>query len=89
MGTDIRAVGTVGNRDGANLEPRVQGGVDPPTWRLGSGAGQGWVRGGTPRSDGKVRVGCTNDVVHALNCETPFCLCSRAHAVCGVQSVLL
>ena len=84
MGTDVRAVGTVGNRDGARLERRVRGGVDPSTWRPGSGAGQGRVRGGTPRSDGEVRVGCAKDVIHALNCETPFCFCSHAHAVCGV-----
>ena len=48
MGTDVRAVGMVGNKDGANLEPRMRGGVDPPTWRPDSGAGQGRVRGGTP-----------------------------------------
>ena len=84
MGTDVRAVGTVGNRDGANLEQRVRGSVDLPTWRPGSGAGQGRVRGGMPRSHGEVRVGCAKDVVHALNYETPFCLCSCAHAVCGV-----
>ena len=67
----------------------MRGGVDPSMWRPGSGAGQGLVRGETPRSDDKVRVGCAKDVVYALNCKTPFCLCSRAHAVCGVQRVLL
>ena len=51
--------------------------MDPPTWRPGNGVGQGRVCGGTPRSDGEVRVGCAKDVVHALNCETPFCLYSR------------
>ena len=89
MGTDVRAVGTVGNRDGASLEPRVRGGVDPPTLRLGSGAQQVRVGGGTPRSDGEVRVGFAKHVVQALNSRTPFCLCSRAHAVCAVQSLLL
>ena len=89
MGTDVRAIGTVGNRDGGSLEPRVRGSVDPPTWRPGSGAGQGRVREGTPRTDGEVRVGCAKDVVHALNCDTPFCFSSRAHVLCGVQSVLL
>ena len=39
MGTDVLDVGTVGNRDGGSLEPRVRGGVGPPTWRPGSGAG--------------------------------------------------
>ena len=48
MGTDVLAVGTLGNRDGGSLEPQVRGGVDPPTWRPGSGAGQGRVREGTP-----------------------------------------
>ena len=51
MGTDFCAVGTVGNRDGGSLEPWVRGGVDPPTWRPGSGAGQGGVLEGTPRTD--------------------------------------
>ena len=82
MGTDVCAVGMVGNRDGANLEPRVRGGVDPPTWQPGSGARQVRVGGGTPRSDGKVRVGFAKHVVQALNSGTLFCLCSCAHAVC-------
>ena len=89
MGTDVRVVGTVGNRDGGSLEPWVRGGVDPPTWRPGSGAGQGRVREGTSRTDGEVRVGCAKDVVHELNRETPFCFSSRAHTLCGVQSILL
>ena len=89
METDVRAVGTVGNRDGGSLEPRVRGGVDPPTWRRGSGAGHGRIREGMPRPDGEVRVGCAKDVVHALNRDTPFCFSSCAHALCGVQSVLL
>ena len=89
MGTDICAVGTVWNRDTASLEPRVRGGVDPLTWRPGSGARQVRIGGGTPRSDGEVRVGYPKHVVQALNSGTPFCLCSRAHAVCAVQSLLL
>ena len=89
MGTDVRAVGTVGNRDGASLEPRVRGGMDPPTWRPDSAAWQVRVGGGTPRSDSEVRVGFAKHVVQALNFGTPFCLCSRAHAVCTVQSLLL
>ena len=89
MGTNVHAVGTVGNRDGASLEPWVRGGVDPPTWRPGSGARQVRVGGGTLRSDSEVRVGFAKHVVQALNFETPFCLCSRAHAVCVVQSLLL
>ena len=89
MGTDVHAVGTVGNRDGASLEPRMRGGVDPSTWRPGSGARQFQVGGGMPRSDGEVRVGFAKHVVQALNSGTPFCLCSRAHAVCAVQSLLL
>ena len=89
MGINFCAVGTVGNRDGGSLEPRVRGGVDPPTWRPGSGAGQGRVLEGTPRTDGEVRVGCAKHVVHTLNRQTPFCFSSRAHALCGVQSVLL
>ena len=89
MGTDVGAVGTVGNRHGGTLEPQVRGGVDPPTWRPGSGARQGRIHEGTPRIDGEVRVGCTKDVVHALNRETLFCFSSRAHAVSGVQTVLL
>ena len=63
MGIDVRAVGTVGNRDGASLEPRVRGGVDPPMWRPGSGARQVRVGGGTPRSDGEVRIGFPKHVV--------------------------
>ena len=89
MGTNVGAVGTVGNRHGGTLEPRVRGGVDPPTWRPGSGAQQGWVREGTPRTNDEVRVGCAKDVVHALNRQTPFCFSSRSHAVSGVQAVLL
>ena len=89
MGTNVRAVGTVENRDGGSLEPRVRGGMDPPTWRPGSGARQGRVREGTPRTNGEVRVGCAKDVVHALNRETPFCFSLRTHTLCGVQSVLL
>ena len=89
MGTDVRAVGTVGNRDGASLEPQVRGGVYPTTWRPGTGARQVWVRGGMPRSDGEVRVGFAKHVVQALNSRTPFRLCSRAHAVCAVRSLLL
>ena len=89
MGTDVGAIGTVGNRHGGTLEPRVQGGVDPPTWRPGNGARQGWVREGTSQTDGEVRVGCAKDVVHALNRQTPFYFSSRAHAISGVQTVLL
>ena len=89
MGTDVRAIGTVGNRYGGSLEPRVRGGVDPPTWRPDSGARQGRVCEGKPQTDGKVRIGCAKDVVHALNRDTPFCFSSRAHALCGVQSILL
>ena len=89
MGTAVRAVGTVGNRDGASLEPRVRGGVDPPTWRPGTGAWQVRVGGGTPRNDGEVRVGFAKHVVQTLNSGTPFRLCSRAHAVCAVRSLLL
>ena len=89
MGTDVGAVGTVGNSHGGTLEPRVQGGVDPSMWRPGSRARQGRVREGMPRTDGEVRVGCAKDVVHALNRQTPFCFFSRAHAVSGVQTVLL
>ena len=63
MGTDVGAVGTVGNRHGGTLEARVRGGVDPPTWRPGSAARQGRVREGTPRTGGDVRVGCAKDVV--------------------------
>ena len=47
MGTDFCAVGTVGNKDDGSLEPRVRGSVDPPMWRLGSGARQGRVLEGT------------------------------------------
>ena len=83
MGTDIGAVGTVGNKHGGTLEARVRGGVDPPTWRPGSGAWQGRVREGTPRTDGEVRVGCAQDVVHALNLHTPFCFSLRSHVVSG------
>ena len=48
MGIDFCAVGTVGNKDGGSLELRVRGGVDPPMWRPGSGAGLGRVLEGTP-----------------------------------------
>ena len=57
MGTDIRGLGTVGNRDGGSVEARVRGSVDPPTWPAGTGGRQGRVREGTPRTDGQVRVG--------------------------------
>ena len=89
MGTNVLAVGAVGNRDVGSLEPRVRGGVDPPTWRPGSGAGQGQIREGTPQTDREVRVGCAKDVVHTLNCQNHFCFSSRAHALCGVETVLL
>ena len=57
MGTDVRGLGTVGNRDGGSVEVRVRGGVDPPTWPAGSGGRQGRVREGMPRTNGQVRVG--------------------------------
>ena len=57
MGTDVRGMGTVGNRDGGSVEVRVRGGVDPPTWPAGTGGRQGRVREGTPRTDGELRVG--------------------------------
>ena len=83
MGTDVGAVGMVGNRHGGTLEARVRGGVDPPTWRPGSAARQGRVQEGTPRTGGDVRVGCAKDVVHALNLHTPFCFSLRGHAIAG------
>ena len=89
MGTDVGAVGMVGNRHGGTLEPRVRGGVDPPTWRPGTEGRQGWVCEGMPRTDGEVRVGCAKDVIHALNLDTPFCCSSRGHAVSCVHRVLL
>ena len=67
----------------------MRGGVDPPKWRPGSGTEQGRVREGMPRTDGKVRVGCAKDVVHALNRQSPFCFSSHAHTLCGVEIVLL
>ena len=89
MGTDVRVVGMVGNRDGASLEPQVRGGVYSTTWRPGTGAWQVRVRRETPRSDGEVRIGFAKHVVQALNSGTPFRLCSCAHAVCAVRSLLL
>ena len=47
MGTDVGAVGTVGNRHGGTLEAWVRGGVDALTWRPGSAARQDQVREGT------------------------------------------
>ena len=83
MGTDVGAVGRVGNRHGGTLEAWVRGGVDPPTWQPGSAARQGQVREGTPRTGGNVRVGYAKDVVHALNLHTPFCFSLRGHAISG------
>ena len=57
MGTDVRGLGIVRNRDGGSVEAWVRGGVDPPTWPAGTGGRQGRVREGTPRTDSEVRVG--------------------------------
>ena len=35
MGTNVLDVGTVGNRDGGSLEPRVRGDAGPPTKATG------------------------------------------------------
>ena len=48
MGTDVRGLGTVGNRDGGSVEVGVRGGVDPPTWPAGTGGRQGRIHEGTP-----------------------------------------
>ena len=54
MGTDVRGLGTVGNRDGGSVEARVRGGVDPPTWPVGTGRRQGRVLKGHPEPAAKL-----------------------------------
>ena len=57
MGTNVRGLGTVGNRNDGSVEAQVRGGVDPPTWPAGTKGRQGRVRERTPRTGGQVRVG--------------------------------
>ena len=57
MGTNVRDLGTVGNKDGGSVEAQVRGSVDPPTWPASTGRRQGRVRERMPRTGGQVRIG--------------------------------